>query len=107
MPSHFNMKDLLDKVVPQVAFAHKEVGYHLGIETYVLANIDTERSNTERKCLEMLRRWKNGERGTGHLPRTWESILDAVGKAVGSEVEKEIEQNISASAQSTRKSYSS
>lgn len=79
----------------------------MGIETHVLANIDTERGNTERKCLEMLQRWKNGERGTGQLPRTWESILDAVGKAVGYEVKKEIEQNISASAQSTRKCNSS
>ena len=107
MPSHFSMKDLLDKVVPRVAYAHKEVGYQLGIETHVLANIGTEHGNAEGKCLEMLRRWKNGERGTGQLPRTWESILDAVGKAVGCEVEKEIEQNISASAQSTRKSNSS
>lgn len=79
----------------------------MGIEAHVLANIDTERGNTERKCLEMLQRWKNGERGTGQLPRTWESILDAVGKAVGYEVKKEIEQNISASAQSTRKCNSS
>ena len=103
IPSHFVMKDLLDKVVPRVAFAYKEFGYHLGIQTHVLAVIDTEQSSTERKCLDMLQRWKNGERGTGNLPKTWESILYAVGEAVGYEVQKEIEQNISASAQSTRK----
>ena len=103
IPSHCFMKDLLDKVVPRVAFAYKEFGYHLGIQTHVLAVIDTEQSSTERKCLDMLQRWKNGERGTGNLPKTWESILYAVGEAVGYEVQKEIEQNISASAQSTRK----
>lgn len=97
------MKDLLDKVVPRIAFAHEKVGYHLDIQTHVLANIGTEQGSSEGKCMDMLRRWKNGERGTGQLPRTWESILHAVREAVGTEVQKEIEQNISASAQSTRK----
>lgn len=102
MPSHFSMKDL-HKVVQRIAFAHEKVGYHLDIQTHVLANIGTDQGSSERKCMDMLRRWRNGERGTGQLPRTWESILHAVGEAVGTEVQKEIEQNISASAQSNRK----
>lgn len=99
----FTIKEIVDKVVPRIAFDFDKVGLQLDIEPYVLANIAAEQSTPERKCLNMFQRWKNGEKGTGGQPRAWETILHAVGKAIGREVQKEIEQDISANVQSSRK----
>ena len=50
----------------------------------------SERGQVEVCCRELFNQWLQWLPGTGSLPRTWGSVLDAVGEAVGLEVAKQI-----------------
>ena len=65
------------------------------MEQYFLDGVKADGGDHETRCLDMFRKWLDGKTGSGILPRTWDSVLNAVEAAVGSEVRKTIEQNIS------------
>ena len=50
----------------------------------------SERGRVDVCCRELFNQWLQWLPGTGFLPRTWGTVLDAVGEAVGLEVAKQI-----------------
>ena len=49
----------------------------LGVEDSLMAAIGTE-GRPEDCMLELVRKWISKETGTGTLPRTWQTIVEAV-----------------------------
>ena len=96
-PDHSNLqlKDVVKWVVPRVAPKWDEVGLQLNIQQYVLRSVEADGADVVTRCKNMFDKWLDGQYGTGNLPRTWESVLEAVREAVGSEVCRTIEQSIS------------
>ena len=72
-----------------------EVGLQLNIRQYVLRSVEADGGDVVTRCKNMFAKWLDGQYGTGNLPRTWESVLEAVREAVGSEMCRTIEQSIS------------
>ena len=56
----------------------KEFGTHLHIEPVILDSIDTDRSNVTERMLQLVEKWLDHDNGTGDLPRTWETVVQAV-----------------------------
>ena len=89
------LKDLVKWAVPRVAPKWDEVGLQLNIQQYVLRSVEADGGDVVTRCKNMFAKWLDGQNGTGNLPRTWESVLEAVREAVGSEVCRTIEHSIS------------
>ena len=51
----------------------------------------TESNDLELCCLEMFEYWLKEARGTGESPRTWSTILSAVGDCLGHDIADNIE----------------
>ena len=55
-----------------------EFGTFLYVERAVLERIRMDSSNVATCMLQLVERWLNHENGTGDLPRTWETVVQAV-----------------------------
>ena len=78
---------LLKKVVPSVAHKWHQLGVHLGMEAAILKTFKaTESHDVKLCCLEMFECWLQESKGTGESPRTWSTILFAVGDCLGCDV---------------------
>ena len=88
------LKDLVRYAVPRVSPKWEEVGLQLDIAPHVLETVEADHRDVEKCCKTMFKKWLHNGEGTGKQPRTWESVLEAVGKAVGSEVCANIEEDI-------------
>ena len=71
-----------------VALNHKldakwrHFGTFLRVEFQIMEIIETSKRGQPGDCmLELLNRWTSKEDGTGNLPRTWQTVLDAVKKS--------------------------
>ena len=83
---------LLKKVVPSVAHKWHQLGVHLGMNVAILKTFKvTESHDVKLCCLEMFECWLEGSRGTGESPRTWSTVLSAVGDCLGCDVADSIE----------------
>ena len=83
---------LLKKVVPSVAHKWHQLGIHLGMEVAILKTFKvTESHDVKLCCLEMFECWLQESRGTGESPRTWSTVLSAVGDCLGHDVADNIE----------------
>ena len=83
---------LLKKVVPAIAQEWLQIGVHLGIEVAILKTFTvTESHDLKLCCLEMFECWLKESRGTGESPRTWFTVLSAVGDCLGCDVADGIE----------------
>ena len=83
---------LLKKVVPAIAQEWLPIGVHLGMEVAILTSFKaTESHDLELCCLGMFECWLQGSRGTGESPRTWSTVLSAVGDCLGHDVADSIE----------------
>ena len=81
---------LLKKVVPAIAQEWLQIGVHLGMRVTILKAF--EESHDLKLCsLEMFECWLEGSRGTGESPRTWSTVLAAVGDCLGRDVADSIE----------------
>ena len=69
-------------LVDRVAAKWHELGIFLQVETYVLNNITgtSAQISVEKCCMDLFMRWLRGDKGTGSLPRTWDTIIPAVEK---------------------------
>ena len=87
---------LLKKVVPAIiAQEWLEIGVHLGMEVAILKTFKaTESHDLKLCCLEMFECWLQGSRGTGESPRTWSTVLSAVGDCLGQNVVDGIERGL-------------
>ena len=76
---------LLKKVVPAIiAQEWLQIGDHLGMKATILKTFKaTESHDLNLCCLEMFECWLEGPRGTGASPRTWSTVLSAVGYCLG------------------------
>lgn len=60
----------------------QEFGTHLNVEYSSINSIDSEQRGIPRSCmLHLVGRWLSHDTGTGNLPRTWETVLNAVREA--------------------------
>ena len=83
---------LLKKVIPSVAHKWHQLGFHLGMDAAILKTFKvTESHDVKLCCLEMFECWLEGSRGAGESPRTWSSVLSAVGDCLGRDVADSIE----------------
>ena len=75
--------------MPRVAPKWYDLGLALDVKPFVLDTIFQEQ-----KCPDqprtMLVKWLEGSPGTGSQPRTWQSVLDAVGMICGSAAMEDI-----------------
>ena len=76
------LRDVVCFAVPRVAPKWYDLGLALDVRSFVLDTIFQEQ-----KCPDqprtMLVKWLEGSPGTGSQPRTWQSVLDAVGMTCG------------------------
>ena len=84
---------LLKKVVPAIAQEWLQIGVHLGMKVAILKTFKaTESHDLKLCCLEMFECWLGEARGTGESPRTWSTVLSAVGDCLGHDVADGIEE---------------
>ena len=58
----------------------RHFGTHLCVESAILDSIDKDKSNVGACMLQLVEKWLAHENGTGDLPRTWETVVQAVKK---------------------------
>ena len=86
---------LLKKVVSAIAQEWLQIGVHLGMEVAILKTFKaTESQDLKLCCLEMFECWLQESRGTGESPRTWSTVLSAVGDCLGHGVADGIERGL-------------
>ena len=56
----------------------RHFGTHLRVDSAILDGIETNRSNERERMLQLVEKWLAHENGTGDLPRTWETVVQAV-----------------------------
>ena len=62
----------------------RHFGTYLRVEPAILNSIEKNRSNEEDRMLELVEKWLDHDGGTGYLPRTWVTVVQAV-KYAGNE----------------------
>ena len=91
---------LVQIAITQVAYKWEELAIFLDVSTAITAVIKaSDRVTSEGHCKEMLIQWLNTtgmEPGSkmGRKPRTWSSILQAVGDSIGFVVADEVKTNL-------------
>ena len=75
-----NIYEVQRDVVDRVAAEWLKLGIVLQVELYVLKNItaNSVQQGVEKCCMDLFMRWLMGVKGTGSLPRTWDTIIPAV-----------------------------
>ena len=58
----------------------RHFGTHLCVDSAILDSIDKDKSNVGACMLQLVEKWLAHENGTGDLPRTWETVVQAVKK---------------------------
>ena len=56
----------------------REFGTFLRVEPAVMDRIDNDRSNVKACMLQLVENWVYHRDGTGTLPRTWKTVVQAV-----------------------------
>ena len=56
----------------------RQFGTHLHVETDILSSIDADNSNVRERMLQLVEKWLGYDNRTGDLPRTWETVVQAV-----------------------------
>ena len=75
-----NIYELQRDLVDRVAAEWYKLGIVLQVEMYVLNNItvNSVQQGVEKCCMDLFMRWLRGDKGTGSLRRTWDTIIPAV-----------------------------
>ena len=75
-----NIYEVQRDLVDRVAAEWYKLGIVLQVETYVLNNItvNSVQQGVEKCCMDLFMRWLRGDKGTGSLLRTWDTIIPAV-----------------------------
>ena len=56
----------------------RHFGIHLRVKSAILDGIETKRLYDRDRMLELVEKWLAHENGTGDLPRTWKTVVQAV-----------------------------
>ena len=72
----------------------KRFGIFLKVDGALLDTIERDRFNISKDCmLELLNKWMSFQTGTGSLPRTWKTVVEAVHKTGYGELAQQLAHN--------------
>ena len=72
--------DVIEALNYQLDAKWRVFGTFLHVETTILDEIDKDKSNVRDRMLQLVEKWVCCEDGTANLPRTWETVVQAVKK---------------------------
>ena len=75
-----HLADVIEALDHALDVRWREFGTYLRIEPVILNSIDANKSNVEGRMLQLVEKWLGHDNGTGDLPRTWETVVQAVKK---------------------------
>ena len=81
-------------VVPKMASEWYTVGVLCGVTVEKLRVIEKDASDTTGRCSRMFESWLVKEHGTGKMPRTWATLLEAVQSGYGAAIKEGIEADL-------------
>ena len=70
--------DVIEALNYQLDARWRDFGIFLRVETTILDVIDKNKSNVTERMLQLVEKWLSYDDGTGTLPRTWETVVQAV-----------------------------
>ena len=70
--------DVIIALEHQLDSKWREFGTLLRVDPAVMDRIDQDRSNARERMLQLVENWVCHKDGTGDLPRTWETVVQAV-----------------------------
>ena len=70
--------DVIEALNHQLDAQWREFGTFLHVEPAIMNGIDRDRSNVGACMLLLVETWLSHEAGTGELPRTWQTVVQAV-----------------------------
>ena len=72
--------DVITSLKQQLDAQWRQFGTFLFVEPAIMNNIEISKVNVGLCMLSLVEKWLKGENGTGELPRTWMSVVQAVDK---------------------------
>ena len=73
-----HLADVIEALNHDLDVQWREFGTFLHIERAILDSIDTNKSNVGDRMLQLVEKWLDHDNGTGDLPRTWKTVVQAV-----------------------------
>ena len=73
-----HLADVIEALSHDLDVQWREFGTFLHIERAILDSIDTNKSNVGDRMLQLVEKWLDHDNGTGDLPRTWKTVVQAV-----------------------------
>ena len=73
-----HLADVIEALSHDLDVQWREFGTYLHIEPAFMDSIDTNNSNVGERMLQLVEKWLAHDNGTGDLPRTWETVVQAV-----------------------------
>ena len=70
--------DVIEALRSQLDARWRDFGTHLRVEPAIMDSIDQDKLNVRACMLQLVEKWLGCEDGTGTLPRTWISVVQAV-----------------------------
>ena len=83
------LRDVVCFAEPRVAPKWYNLGLALDVKPFVLDGVAHQQEKADRPR-EMFAKWLEGSPGTGSQPRTWQTVLNAVGMICGSAAVEDI-----------------
>lgn len=79
---HLFIADILRALDYKLDCTWQEFGTFLGVEYLTINSIDIERRGRPHSCmLHLVGSWLSHQTGSGDLPRTWKTVVEAVREA--------------------------
>ena len=73
--------DIIEALDHQLDARWRHFGTFLRVDYQVMEAIETSKRGNPADCmLDLLGKWTSNQAGTGALPRTWQTVVDAVKK---------------------------
>ena len=77
--NHYCNADILRALDHQLDASWRVFGTFLNVEYATMNSIDADQRGKSGMCmLELVSKWVTRQEGTGDLPRTWQSVVEAV-----------------------------
>ena len=70
--------DVIEALGHRLDVRWREFGTHLHVQSAILDEIIVNNSNVTSRMLQLVEKWLSHETGTGDLPRTWQTVVQAV-----------------------------
>lgn len=72
------MTEVIGALKQQVDAKWRHFGTFLRVDAALMNTIATDNKESTNCMLELVTKWVNGHDGTGQLPRTWQTVVNAV-----------------------------